>query len=136
MRGSTVTKITYEGIKHFLTAEQREKYELSPDKYFKECIDKGIRNANRTNFMSGIPYRAQKMQTAYQVLETLSCDQVETLKTLPARVKEANEYLTDYERKGALRRIERDMPVTTGFAFEPALTVLKDYNKHLFEDLL
>ena len=36
----------------------------------------------------------------------------------------------------ALDRVERDMPVTKGFAFEPALTVLKDYNKHLYADLL
>ena len=128
-------KITYDDIKHFLTAEQREQY-ADPEDDFNQVIDKGIRNANRTNFITGIPSRAQKMQTAYQVLETLSFDQVEVLKTLPKRIKEANEAPTQLLREIGIARIERDMPITKGFAFEPALTVLKDYNKHIFEDLL
>lgn len=130
------SKITYDDVKHFLTEEQREKYELSPDKYFKEYIDKGIRAANRTSNITGIPNRSNNMQKAYAVLKTLSYDQVETLKTLPERIKEANAQRTEYERKSFWSRIKLDMPVNEGFSFEPALTVLKDYDKHLFEDLL
>lgn len=130
------SKITYDDIKHFLTEEQREKYELSPDKFFKENIDEGIRNANRTSNIKGIPNRAKGMQGAYSVLTSFSYEEIETLKTLPVRIKSANEWHSQYERDAALKQIERDMPTTKGFAFEPALTVLKDYNKHLSEDLL
>ena len=92
MCGFTITKankITYEDIKHFLTEEQREQY-ADPEDDFKLCIDRGIREANRTNFMTGIPKRSNGMQRAYVVIDALTSEEIEVLKTLPKRIKEAN----------------------------------------------
>lgn len=136
MRGLVMKKykVTFEDVAHHLTEEQRVEY--TEDEEYKKIIDAAIRRSNRTGSLKGVPNRSNNMQKAYKVLSTLSPDEVETLKTLPARIQRANEVRPGPTRVLAFRQIDIDMPVTEGFAFEPALTILSDYNQHLYSDLL
>lgn len=130
-------KITYDSIKIHLTEEQQEEY-ADPESCFKQIIDKAIRNANRTPGLISAPVLSKRslgLQKAHSVLDSLDFEQVETLKTLPERLKKANE-LSWQLRDVEIKRIYDAMPIKEGFSFEPALRMLEDYSKHQFQDLL